>query len=206
MHIAVLINLYFGKCFCDCHSQTSPTVKTTVCHSPWSYVIALGWLKCSLLSKGCCGSQACTLCQGLRSCVVSQTAGLLMNSDLARWVLPGLLAKKTLLLIQGRVDCKRGALRSAGLTSVSVTQTDLKWSRSSDCCLGKGDGCCAWEFTIGKRWPYCSRNGSMGLCWAVMCVGPVWVSYLLHFFIHSVFPCYTTLTKRRVPLPCSPSG
>lgn len=30
MHIAVLINLYFGKIFCDCHLQTSSAVKTTV--------------------------------------------------------------------------------------------------------------------------------------------------------------------------------
>lgn len=95
---------FFVIVICKLHPLWRP-----LCYSVWSYMVALGWLKCRLLSKGCCSSpQTCSMCQGLWSCMVSQRTGLLMNSDLAEWVLPGLLAKKTLLLIQGRGDYKSG--------------------------------------------------------------------------------------------------
>lgn len=106
MHIAVLINLYFGKVFCDCHLQTSPTV----CYSFWSYVVALGWCKCRLLSKGHCSSQACSLW----SCLVNQRTGLLVNSDLAGWVLPDLLARKWYCWFQGEEVARGGHWEGQG--------------------------------------------------------------------------------------------
>lgn len=125
MHIAVLINLYFGKVFlisiCELHPLWWP-----LCYTPWSYVIALVWLRCGLLLKEHCSSQAFSWCQGLWSCMVSQMTTLLMNSDLAWWVLPGLLAKKMLLLVPGREDCTRGHWESQGFF---LCQSHLDWSK-----------------------------------------------------------------------------
>lgn len=146
-------------------------------------MVALGWLKCRVLSKGHCSSRACSLCQDLWSCMVNHRAGLPVNVYLIGWVLPGLLAKKMLVLIQGRGDCKRRALRGAGLLSVLVTlKTGIKWSWSPDCCLGKGDrwllclGIYPWQkaaclFQRLQHWPFLSPGVLLGLYeWAIFCI------------------------------------
>lgn len=181
MHIAVLITCILERfsviAICRLHPLWWP-----LCYSPWSYVIALGWLKCRLLSKEHCSSQAFSLCQGLWSCVVSQRTGLLMNSDLAWWVLPGLLAKKMLLLMQGTEDCKRGHWGGQGSF---LCQSHLHWPKvvlkPVVCCQGKGNSCCAWEFTCGKKQPVSFRATSTGLSWAQV----IWVNRFPYHFIHS---------------------
>lgn len=189
MHIAVLINLLFWKGFpwllftnftcCDDHRC-----------SPWSYLIALGWLKCRLLQRN---TAVLKFSSCARACGAAwwarRVARLWIQISLGQFYLV-YWPRKCYSWCKGEKIARGGTKKGRHPFCVSLTLTGLKWPWSPKWCLRKGDSYCAWEFTVVKGRLFVSEPSGQAFpelgiyeCARYECVRHIWVSHFPYHFI-----------------------
>lgn len=117
---------------CELHLLRWP-----LCYSPWSYVIALGWLTCRLLQRN---TAVLKLSACARACGAAwwarQLACLRIHISLGQFYLV-YWPRKCYSWCKGEKIARGGTEKGRAPCCVSLTLTGLKWIWSCNCCLGK---------------------------------------------------------------------